>query len=172
MASMATFVAQPIGFVSSPYNITSEIPKGVHAKHEARGHPQNPAGIRAGPARHRGLFSSLCAVAVPSRAGIRAGGQTALRRSSAWCVCHALPATSKPHRPHRGCCCAGRCPAACARGRHAQWHADSRHQTLSFQYSCEKYAPRLGSRKPKHVRSKREAYGPDTEVSCRGWSIN
>ncbi len=34
---MATFVAQPIGFVSSPYNITSEIPKGVHARHEAEG---------------------------------------------------------------------------------------------------------------------------------------
>jgi tRNA-Thr(GGU) m(6)t(6)A37 methyltransferase TsaA len=31
------FVAQPIGFVSSPYNHTSEIPKGVHAKHEAEG---------------------------------------------------------------------------------------------------------------------------------------
>jgi tRNA-Thr(GGU) m(6)t(6)A37 methyltransferase TsaA len=34
---MATFVAQPIGFVSSPYNLTSEIPKGAHAKHEAEG---------------------------------------------------------------------------------------------------------------------------------------
>lgn len=34
---MDTFVAQPIGFVSSPYNTTSEIPKGVHAKHEVDG---------------------------------------------------------------------------------------------------------------------------------------
>jgi tRNA-Thr(GGU) m(6)t(6)A37 methyltransferase TsaA len=34
---METFVAQPIGFVRSPYNITSEIPKGLHAKHEAEG---------------------------------------------------------------------------------------------------------------------------------------
>jgi tRNA-Thr(GGU) m(6)t(6)A37 methyltransferase TsaA len=31
------FVSQPIGFVSSPYHNTSEIPKGVHAKHEAEG---------------------------------------------------------------------------------------------------------------------------------------
>ena len=31
------FVAQPIGFVSSPYTSTSEIPKGPHAKHEADG---------------------------------------------------------------------------------------------------------------------------------------
>ena len=31
------FVSQPIGFVSSPYQITSEIPKGPHAKHEAEG---------------------------------------------------------------------------------------------------------------------------------------
>jgi tRNA-Thr(GGU) m(6)t(6)A37 methyltransferase TsaA len=34
---METFVAQPIGFVRSPYNSTSEIPKGLHAKHEAEG---------------------------------------------------------------------------------------------------------------------------------------
>jgi tRNA-Thr(GGU) m(6)t(6)A37 methyltransferase TsaA len=31
------FVPQPIGFVSSPYHNTSEIPKGLHAKHEAEG---------------------------------------------------------------------------------------------------------------------------------------
>jgi tRNA-Thr(GGU) m(6)t(6)A37 methyltransferase TsaA len=31
------FVPHPIGFVSSPYQQTSEIPKGVHAKHEAEG---------------------------------------------------------------------------------------------------------------------------------------
>ena len=31
------FVSQPIGFVSSPYHITSEIPKGPHAKHAAEG---------------------------------------------------------------------------------------------------------------------------------------
>ena len=31
------FVPQPIGFVSSPYNDTTEIPKGLHAKHEAEG---------------------------------------------------------------------------------------------------------------------------------------
>jgi tRNA (adenine37-N6)-methyltransferase len=34
---METFVARPIGFVSSPYNSTSVIPKGLHAKHEADG---------------------------------------------------------------------------------------------------------------------------------------
>jgi tRNA-Thr(GGU) m(6)t(6)A37 methyltransferase TsaA len=34
---MEKFVAQPIGFVRSPYNITSEIPKGLHAKHQAEG---------------------------------------------------------------------------------------------------------------------------------------
>lgn len=34
---METFVAQPIGFVSSPYHSTSDIPKGLHAKHEADG---------------------------------------------------------------------------------------------------------------------------------------
>jgi tRNA-Thr(GGU) m(6)t(6)A37 methyltransferase TsaA len=31
------FVPQPIGFVSSPYHQTSDIPKGLHAKHEAEG---------------------------------------------------------------------------------------------------------------------------------------
>ena len=31
------FVPQPIGFVSSPYHATAEIPKGPHAKHEAEG---------------------------------------------------------------------------------------------------------------------------------------
>jgi tRNA-Thr(GGU) m(6)t(6)A37 methyltransferase TsaA len=31
------FVPQPIGFVSSPYHQTSEIPKGLHAKHDAEG---------------------------------------------------------------------------------------------------------------------------------------
>ena len=31
------FVPQSIGFVSSPYQITSDIPKGPHAKHEAEG---------------------------------------------------------------------------------------------------------------------------------------
>jgi tRNA-Thr(GGU) m(6)t(6)A37 methyltransferase TsaA len=31
------FVSHPIGFVSSPYNDTKEIPKGLHAKHEAEG---------------------------------------------------------------------------------------------------------------------------------------
>ena len=31
------FVPQPIGFVSSPYKETSEIPKGLNAKHEAKG---------------------------------------------------------------------------------------------------------------------------------------
>jgi tRNA (adenine37-N6)-methyltransferase len=34
---MESFVAQPIGFVSSPYHRTSDIPKGLHAKHEADG---------------------------------------------------------------------------------------------------------------------------------------
>ena len=31
------FVPQPIGYVTSPYTLTSEIPKGLHAKHEADG---------------------------------------------------------------------------------------------------------------------------------------
>ena len=31
------FTSQPIGFVSSPYKNTSEIPKGLGAKHEADG---------------------------------------------------------------------------------------------------------------------------------------
>src|SRR5271166_2877741 len=31
------FVSQPIGFVSSPYNDKTEIPKGFNAKHEAEG---------------------------------------------------------------------------------------------------------------------------------------
>ena len=31
------FVPQPIGFVSSPYHQTSEIPKGLHAKRKAGG---------------------------------------------------------------------------------------------------------------------------------------
>jgi tRNA-Thr(GGU) m(6)t(6)A37 methyltransferase TsaA len=31
------FVSRPIGFVSSPYRETKDIPKGMHAKHEAEG---------------------------------------------------------------------------------------------------------------------------------------
>jgi tRNA (adenine37-N6)-methyltransferase len=31
------FVPKPIGFVSSPYQNSKEIPKGLHAKHEAEG---------------------------------------------------------------------------------------------------------------------------------------
>jgi tRNA (adenine37-N6)-methyltransferase len=31
------FVSRPIGFVSSPYRQTTEIPKGLYAKHEAEG---------------------------------------------------------------------------------------------------------------------------------------
>jgi tRNA-Thr(GGU) m(6)t(6)A37 methyltransferase TsaA len=31
------FVARPIGFVSSPYKESAEIPKGLHTKHEAEG---------------------------------------------------------------------------------------------------------------------------------------
>jgi tRNA-Thr(GGU) m(6)t(6)A37 methyltransferase TsaA len=31
------FVSRPIGFVSSPYHDTKEIPKGLNAKHEAEG---------------------------------------------------------------------------------------------------------------------------------------
>lgn len=31
------FVSQPIGFVSTPYSDTTEIPKGLHTKHEAEG---------------------------------------------------------------------------------------------------------------------------------------
>jgi hypothetical protein len=31
------FVPQPIGFVSSPYKDTAEIPKGLNTKHEAEG---------------------------------------------------------------------------------------------------------------------------------------
>jgi tRNA-Thr(GGU) m(6)t(6)A37 methyltransferase TsaA len=31
------FVPRPIGFVSSPYNDTKEIPKGLHARHDAEG---------------------------------------------------------------------------------------------------------------------------------------
>jgi tRNA (adenine37-N6)-methyltransferase len=34
---MDTFVARPIGFVRSPYHTTSEIPKGLHARHDAEG---------------------------------------------------------------------------------------------------------------------------------------
>ena len=36
-ASFQMFTSQPIGFVSSPYKDTSEIPKGLGAKHEADG---------------------------------------------------------------------------------------------------------------------------------------
>ena len=43
------FVPQPIGFVSSPYHNTSEIPKGLHAKHEAEG------GLRVLPEFELGL---------------------------------------------------------------------------------------------------------------------
>ena len=31
------FVSQPIGFVSTPYNDTTEIPKGINTKHHAEG---------------------------------------------------------------------------------------------------------------------------------------
>jgi tRNA-Thr(GGU) m(6)t(6)A37 methyltransferase TsaA len=31
------FVPRPIGFVSTPYNTTTEIPKGLHTKHQAEG---------------------------------------------------------------------------------------------------------------------------------------
>ncbi len=31
------FTPQPIGFVTSPYQNTSEVPKGLHTKHEAEG---------------------------------------------------------------------------------------------------------------------------------------
>jgi tRNA (adenine37-N6)-methyltransferase len=31
------FVSRPIGFVSSPFQHTTEIPKGLHARHEAEG---------------------------------------------------------------------------------------------------------------------------------------
>ena len=31
------FVPRPIGFVSSPYNDKTKIPKGLHAKHDADG---------------------------------------------------------------------------------------------------------------------------------------
>ena len=31
------FVPRPIGFINSPYNDTTEIPKGLHTKHEAEG---------------------------------------------------------------------------------------------------------------------------------------
>jgi tRNA (adenine37-N6)-methyltransferase len=31
------FVPQPIGFVSSPYTVKAEIPKGLHTKHQAEG---------------------------------------------------------------------------------------------------------------------------------------
>ena len=35
--SALMFVPCPIGFVSSPYNDTKQIPKGLHTKHEAEG---------------------------------------------------------------------------------------------------------------------------------------
>jgi tRNA (adenine37-N6)-methyltransferase len=35
--SALMFVPRPIGFVSSPYNDTKQIPKGLHTKHEAEG---------------------------------------------------------------------------------------------------------------------------------------
>jgi tRNA (Thr-GGU) A37 N-methylase len=34
---MSTFIAEPIGYVRSPYKDTKEIPKGLGAKHEAEG---------------------------------------------------------------------------------------------------------------------------------------
>jgi tRNA (adenine37-N6)-methyltransferase len=36
-ASSRMFTSQPIGFVSSPYKVTSEIPKGLGVRHEADG---------------------------------------------------------------------------------------------------------------------------------------
>jgi tRNA-Thr(GGU) m(6)t(6)A37 methyltransferase TsaA len=35
--SALMFVPRPIGFVSSPYNDTKQIPKGLHTKHETEG---------------------------------------------------------------------------------------------------------------------------------------
>ncbi len=36
-ASSRMFTSQPIGFVSSPYKVTSEIPKGLGVRHDANG---------------------------------------------------------------------------------------------------------------------------------------
>ena len=96
------FVSQPIGFVSSPYQITSEIPKGPHAKHEAEGE------LRILPEFEIGLtdiegFSHLFVIWEFHRAqSFDLIGTPAFRRQTARSVCDSISPSSQPHRPH-GC---------------------------------------------------------------------
>jgi len=146
------FTSQPIGFVSSPYKNSSEIPKGLGAKHDAEGV------IKILPEFGPGLtdiegFSHLFVIWEFDRAprGAIAGGRfacfTTLRQSAAWCVCHPIAATSEPDWPDdRGVAAPPRCRAACPGCRHARWDTHPRYQTLPLKHPPRGAAPRMAGR--------------------------
>ncbi len=130
------FTPQPIGFVSSPYKSTSEIPKGFGAKHDADGV------LRILPEFAPGLtdiegFSHLFVIWEFDRSeGFELFGTPPIDNRP-----HGVFATRSPRRPnplgltvvellrrdgHR---------TACSRRGHAGRNSHPRYQTLPFQHS-------------------------------------
>jgi len=94
------FTSQPIGFVSSPYTDTKEIPKGLGAKHDTDGVLKILPEFERGLNSTSRLFASLRHLGVRSLsqgaiAGGRFAGFAAIRQSAAWGVCDTVSTASE-----------------------------------------------------------------------------
>ena len=124
----------PIGFVRSPYQRTSEIPKGFGAKHDAEGVLEVHAEFEAGLADIEG-FSHLYVIWVFDQSeGFELLGTPPIDDRP-----HGVFATRSPETPQsdwlvgRRAAAARWAPPARPRRRHARWHAHPRHQAVSVE---------------------------------------
>ena len=98
------FTPQPIGFISSPYKNTKEIPKGLGAKHDVEGVLKIMPELEPGLTDIEG-FSHLIVVWEFDRSPREelrgtTSGVAALRQPATWCICHAVSATSESDWPY------------------------------------------------------------------------
>ena len=145
------FTSQPIGFISSPYKNTKEIPKGLGVKHDVDGVLKILPEFEPGLTDIEG-FSHLFVIWEFDRSpGRNCGGPTcSLHRPltiGSMASLNPISATSEPDWPdNRRTASPRRHRVACARCRYAGWNTDSRHQTLPVERPAQKAAPWMAGR--------------------------
>ena len=146
------FTSQPIGFVSSPYKSTREIPKGLNAKHDADGVLKILPELEPGLTDIEG-FSHLFVIWEFDRSPREElRGADLLAHPPSDDRPHGVFATRSPRRPNPiGLTVVElqsprRDRVACSRRRYAGWNTDSRYQTLPVEHPFRKVAPGVAGR--------------------------
>jgi tRNA (Thr-GGU) A37 N-methylase len=99
-AKAPMFTPQPIGFVSSPFKNTKEIPKGLGARHEAEGALNILRAFEQGLTDIEGYSHLIVLWAFDRSDGFDLMATPPSERSPPRRIHHAISAPPQPHRPH------------------------------------------------------------------------